>query len=201
MTDTEGAREDMRWAKRYLDQPGDNLDNYKMALTYIRRARQKDPNITLKERTPDKQGAFDYTPTMLEAQILAFYGFALYKARLTELQTRDIDSLIKQGSKIDGPGATDLLEESVKLFPHSFACIQLAKWYVEGNQRNEAVALMQDAQRRWPDNFDVRQYSDTLAANPDLGIKPYQFPIPRPIIITGAILLFFLIILLTTQNR
>ena len=95
----------------------------------------------------------------------------------------------------------DLLKESVNMFPYPFACIQLAKWYVLDNQRNDAVALMQDAQRRWPDDFAVRQYSDILAANPDAGIKPYQFPIPRPIIIIGAIFLFFFIIMLTTQNK
>jgi hypothetical protein len=49
MPNTEGARDDMRWAHKYLQnfEDKDDIGSLDHAMKYINSARTKDPNVTL----------------------------------------------------------------------------------------------------------------------------------------------------------
>jgi tetratricopeptide (TPR) repeat protein len=165
MPDTEAARDDMRWARKYIDeyhgQPGPlHLD---MALRYIRRAREKDPYVTLKAVGTDKKSLFDWTLSAMEGEIFGIQGVNIVNDHFSKDE--------------DFERAIYLLQQSIQLLPMPVTYKALAFAYNRKMQRPKADALFREAAQRFPDDFSIRQAIDTHEAYPTVGVKPTNFKV------------------------
>jgi tetratricopeptide (TPR) repeat protein len=184
MTDTEGARDDLRIALQYIDkyydekQPG-YFKGLDFAMKYIVRARQKDPDATLKAKY-DKDSVLDWTADYLEGHVLAIKG-----AYHSTILTREEIST-----------AINLLEASTRLFPVSWAYIALANSYLGMARRADALAILKEAVQRWPGNMDIQLALDTIHDDHTLGkskipAEPLDPRAKKFIIIVVGFVVFF----------
>jgi tetratricopeptide (TPR) repeat protein len=160
MPDTEGARDDMRIARQYIDKSYEDKEerhgyftSLDRALKYIERARQKDPNVTLKARALKGDGVFDWHLRQLEGHIYAIKGVYLSNSeKRDELST-----------------AINLLQHSVKLFPLPDAYAALTRSYNAMGRRAEALALLKDGARECPGDMRIQSLIDSMEEDPTWG--------------------------------
>jgi tetratricopeptide (TPR) repeat protein len=168
MTDTEAARNDLRIARQYIDKNHDKnepkhnyFSNLDYAMKYVNRAREKDPNVTLKLKLDDSKKIIDWTPDRLEAEVFAIKG--VYYSNFDDSQD-------------DLSTAVNLLEHSIKLFPTPTAYAALARSYNNMARRDDALVLLQDGARRWPADMKIQPLIDHMEADPTLGKSIYRTP-------------------------
>jgi tetratricopeptide (TPR) repeat protein len=171
MTDTndpEAARNDLRIARQYIDKNHDKnepkhnyFSNLDYAMKYVNRAREKDPNVTLKLKFNDSKEIIDWTPNRLEAEIFAVKG--VYYSNFDDSQS-DLSIAIR------------LLEHSIKLFPMPTVYAALARSYNNMARRDDAHELLQDGARRWPANMQIQPLIDGMESDPTLGKSIYRTP-------------------------
>jgi predicted Zn-dependent protease len=181
---TEAARADLRFARKYLDN-----NDFNSARRYVASARQKDPNVTLDIKTgPQSVGLL--TPNSLEAEILAIQA-SHYQEQLLKLMhdenkridsfTEDeliasIDHRLETGRQIDESAVAEFasqrdylvderikcLEASVRLEPNIPAIqASLGRAYLEKQNYTAAVQLLTAAQRKWPEDFEIHRTLDS----------------------------------------
>jgi tetratricopeptide (TPR) repeat protein len=164
MTDTQGARDDMRIARQYIDrsyelkeQEHGYFTNLDYAMKYIEKARQKDPNVTLAAKA-NQGGVFEWKLHQLEGEIFCIKGVYLSNS----------DSQ-KELSK-----AISLLQHSLKLFPLPRAYEALIRSYIATARRSDALALFKDAKRDYPDDMRIQKLFDDMEHSPTWGNKIYR---------------------------
>jgi hypothetical protein len=160
MTDTAGARDDLRIAHKYIEQYDLHKieDDLEMALGYIRRARHKDPGVTLKAKFSDKQ-ILDHTPDSTESWILFSKALAIIHSKREDAY----------------PNATALLKRSIQIMPFPQAYIALAFLYNFAKRRHDADAVLKEAAQQWPDDFSIRHTIDTQEADPTIGVNQIDY--------------------------
>jgi tetratricopeptide (TPR) repeat protein len=161
MTDTEGARNDLRIAYKFLrdfekNEFGDlELDS---AMRYLRLARDKDPTVTWKHKD-EKNKLVTTTPDVLEAIVLH------HMAAPETLKEKENQSLERLHAAIG------LLERSIALHPISMTYNRLFRAYCQTYQRDKALAIITEANRRYPEDHVIRSNLDYIKGNATLGTK------------------------------
>ncbi len=154
---TEGALEDMRLARSYLDdwyKKNSTRDALGFAASYIEKARSKDPDARLvvpaekKDEEPDV-----FTQNDLAAECLYCEAASDYKPTDDEKTLRRVASTLKR---------------AIEFAPYSVAYrAKLADVYLDLYDRSSALAVAQEAVRRNPKDLDARKLLDRIQAAPD----------------------------------
>ena len=156
---TEAARNEMRVAQKYIDEAEQMLDDKKNhdlvaanqkfinALKCLEKARSLDPAVTLQVKLRSGEIGLR-TPDILEADVLF-------------QQANSVDRFDQNPQSVQS--AIHKLQRAISLEPRlSTAYAVLAQYYITAHSRKEAVALLQDASSKFPDDFRIRSFVDKL---------------------------------------
>jgi tetratricopeptide (TPR) repeat protein len=176
---TEAARHEMRFASQYLQKYRDSkqqntwfaLDNLTFALKYIQKARALDPTVTLMVQLRDKELGMQ-SLDCLEAEILGSQAEHLSKDKSSQ--------------------AIAMVQRAISLEPGlSYLYAQLANLYHREGHDKRAIALLQDAVAKFPDDFHIRSTLDDIEARPT---PPKRLPFSHELLIAGGIVLGLVIL-------
>jgi tetratricopeptide (TPR) repeat protein len=159
MTDTEAARNELRIAyKHLLDFEKDDIPEcLDSAMRYLQQARKLDPRVTWQHKD-EKNKVVTTTPDLLEAIVLH---------HVTKPTITDRDS-----SPEKLKAALSLLERSFSLQPISVTYNLLSYAYTRTNQRDKALAILTEGNRRYPEDHTIRAELDFIKSRPDIGLPP-----------------------------
>jgi tetratricopeptide (TPR) repeat protein len=177
LRDTQGAIEDMRLAKSYLDDWKEKKDaprsNLSFAARYLAQARAKDPDAKL-VLDEGKDDPAIYTQDDLSADALFF------EAQL-HLRTGATKKELKQ--------ARDIIKKALAYTPYSVLYLStLADVYLDLHDKPSALAAAQEALRLNPKSLDARKLLDRIEAAPHTQPPGFAQTNPDLIVILGILL-------------
>jgi hypothetical protein len=150
MPDTSGAREDLRVARQYIEKYKKEKDEGAIghAFRYVQNAREKDPNATLQYKRDKK--VLTATADRLEAEInfLNATDF-IYEEAITDSIVASCIRRLRDAIELD------------PLIPAYYKA--LSDTYMLINNKQDALATLQEARERFPDDFYTRAAFDKLS--------------------------------------
>ncbi len=184
--DTNGAVEDMRLARSYIDdwyeKPADS-SVLSFAASYIEKARQKDPDakLVIPSKNKDEDPDF-YSQNELAGEVLYLEALVGYEP------TAPRDSLIR---------TAQTLKRAIAFSPYSIVYrSKLADVYLNLYDRQSALAVAHEALSANPTILDARKLVDRIEAAPDLTPptfferNPDALPPIGILMIAGGVVLF-----------
>jgi tetratricopeptide (TPR) repeat protein len=147
------------------------------ALRYIKEARQKDPTVTLQQtivsRDPDINGKPGLiTPDALEAEVLYIQAMPCLP-EITRERDEDGEVQVRAYQICQAQKAISLLEQCISLNPRlSHYYVKLAYAYGHNREIEKALAILENAAQKFPNNFKVRSTFDYFRENPNFGVQP-----------------------------
>jgi hypothetical protein len=159
MADTEGARNDLRIAYKFLIdfEKNDYQPDLDQAMRYLRLARQKDSTVSWQHKD-EKNKLVTTTPEVLEAIVLH------------HMATPEILKEDQSPEKLHA--AIGLLERAIALRPIPMSYNYLFRAYCKTYQRDKALAIITEANRRYPDDHVIRSNLDYIHGTATVGTEP-----------------------------
>jgi hypothetical protein len=176
--DTDGARDDMRIANKYIDEwfglkdkhlSGSLIDQ---ALRYISQARAKDPNATVQIKIDKDVGLLKLD--QLEGSATWAQGQLLFLKNREQYDRQSLEILNGVRKRYDQQNWAPVIEKfsrAVFLSPLPSHYLSLFKVHLWNHDRQAAITVLKEAAAKHPGNFDIRRELDGIEADPTMGVR------------------------------